>query len=201
MAKSLWLASTSVYRQALLQKLTTNFQCAKPEVDETALSTETPEQLVLRLSAAKAQAVANRLQNDGCPALVIGSDQVAVFNGQILGKPHTEERAFAQLRSFSGQSVLFLTGLSVVDNESGRTDTILDRFIVEFRHLSDDEINCYIRREQPLNCAGSFKSEGLGITLFEKMTGDDPNSLIGLPLIRLHQMLKNFGVDLLLQGQ
>jgi len=201
MAKSLWLASTSVYRQALLQKLTTNFQCAKPEVDETALSTETPEQLVLRLSAAKAQAVANRLQNDGCPALVIGSDQVAVFKGQILGKPHTEERAFAQLRSFSGQSVLFLTGLSVVDNESGRTDTILDRFIVEFRHLSDDEINCYIRREQPLNCAGSFKSEGLGITLFEKMTGDDPNSLIGLPLIRLHQMLKNFGVDLLLQGQ
>lgn len=201
MAKSLWLASTSVYRQALLQKLTTNFECAKPEVDETALSTETPEQLVLRLSAAKAQAVANRLQNDGCPALVIGSDQVAVFNGQILGKPHTEERAFAQLRSFSGQSVLFLTGLSVVDNESGRTDTILDRFIVEFRHLSDDEINCYIRREQPLNCAGSFKSEGLGITLFEKMTGDDPNSLIGLPLIRLHQMLKNFGVDLLLQGQ
>ena len=201
MAKSLWLASTSVYRQALLQKLTTNFQCAKPEVDETALSAETPEQLVLRLSAAKAQAVANRLQNDGCPALVIGSDQVAVFNGQILGKPHTEERAFTQLRSFSGQSVLFLTGLSVVDNESGRADTILDRFIVEFRHLSDDEINCYIRREQPLNCAGSFKSEGLGITLFEKMTGDDPNSLIGLPLIRLHQMLKNFGVDLLLQGQ
>jgi MAF protein len=190
-----------VYRQTLLQKLTTNFQCAKPEVDETALSGETPEQLVLRLSAAKAQAVANRLQSDGRTALVIGSDQVAVFNGQILGKPHTEERAFAQLRSFSGQSVLFLTGLSVADNESGRTETILDRFIVEFRQLSDAEINCYIRREQPLNCAGSFKSEGLGITLFEKMTGDDPNSLIGLPLIRLHQMLKNFGVDLLLQGQ
>ena len=200
MTKSLWLASTSVYRQALLQKLTTNFQCAKPEVDETALSGETPEQLVLRLSAAKAQAVANRLQSEGRPALVIGSDQVAVFNGQILGKPHTEERAFAQLRSFSGQSVLFLTGLSVADSESCRTETILDRFIVEFRQLSDAEINCYITREQPLNCAGSFKSEGLGITLFEKMTGDDPNSLIGLPLIRLHQMLKNFGVDLLLQG-
>ena len=102
---------------------------------------------------------------------------------------------------FCAPVFVFLTGLSVADNESGRTDTILDRFIVEFRHLSDDEINCYIRREQPLNCAGSFKSEGLGITLFEKMTGDDPNSLIGLPLIRLHQMLKNFGVDLLLQGQ
>jgi len=201
MTKSIWLASTSVYRQALLQKLTTDFQCAKPEVDETALSGETPEQLVLRLSAAKAQAVAIRLQAEGQPALVIGSDQVAVFNGEILGKPHTEEHAFAQLRSFSGQSVLFLTGLSVTDNETGRTDTILERFIVQFRQLSDAEINCYIRREQPLNCAGSFKSEGLGITLFEKMNGDDPNSLIGLPLIRLHQMLKNFGVDLLLQGQ
>ncbi len=200
MTQSLWLASTSVYRQALLQKLTANFHCAKPEVDETALPGETPEQLVLRLSAAKAQAVAHRLKAEGQPAFVIGSDQVAVFKGQILGKPHTEQRAFEQLRSFSGQSVLFLTGLSVTDNQTGQTNTILDHFIVQFRELSDAEIRCYIQREQPLNCAGSFKSEGLGITLFEKMSGDDPNSLIGLPLIRLHAMLKSFGLDLLLHG-
>lgn len=200
MSKSLWLASTSVYRRALLEKLTTQFQTAKPEVDETPLASENAEQLVLRLSAAKAQAVAMQLNSLAEGALVIGSDQVAVFNGQILGKPHTEERAFAQLRSFSGQEVQFLTGLSVTDTVTNQTETILDRFIVHFRELTDAEIYSYIKREQPLNCAGSFKSEGLGITLFERLEGDDPNSLIGLPLIKLHAMLKRAGVDLLLHG-
>jgi len=200
MSKSLWLASTSVYRQALLQKLTTNFQCAKPEVDETALPRETAMELVVRLAAAKANAVAAKLKADAIDALVIGSDQVAVFNGQILGKPHTETRAFEQLHSFSGQSVLFLTGLAVTDTATLQTNTILDSFKVHFRPLTDAEILSYIKREQPLNCAGSFKSEGLGITLFERLEGDDPNSLIGLPLIKLHQMLKNAGMDLLLRG-
>jgi len=200
MSKSLWLASTSIYRRALLEKLTAQFQTAKPEVDETPFAGETAEQLVLRLSAAKAQAVALQITSAAEGALVIGSDQVAVFNGQILGKPHTEERAFAQLRSFSGQEVQFLTGLSVTDTLTNKTDTILDRFIVHFRELTDAEIHSYIKREQPLNCAGSFKSEGLGITLFERLEGDDPNSLIGLPLIKLHAMLKRAGVDLLLHG-
>jgi len=200
MSKSLWLASTSVYRQALLQKLTSNFQCAKPEVDETALTDESAEQLVMRLAAAKANAVATRLHQQSIDALVIGSDQVALFAGQILGKPHTKERAFSQLRSFSGHSVHFLTGLAVTDSNNAVTDTILDEFIVHFRELTDAEIWCYIEREQPLNCAGSFKSEGLGITLFERLQGNDPNSLIGLPLIRLHAMLKQRGLDLLMHG-
>lgn len=200
MSKSLWLASTSVYRQALLQKLTTNFQCAKPEVDETPLPGETAAELVIRLAASKAQAVAAKLRTDSTNALVIGSDQVAVFNHQILGKPHTEARAFEQLRSFSGHAVQFLTGLSVTDTATNQTETILDTFIVHFRELTDTEIHSYIKREQPLNCAGSFKSEGLGITLFERLEGDDPNSLIGLPLIRLHAMLKRAGMDLLLNG-
>lgn len=201
MSKSLWLASTSVYRQALLQKLTTNFHCAKPEVDESPLPGETAAELVVRLAAAKAEAVATKLKADSVHALVIGSDQVAVFNEQILGKPHTDSRAFEQLRSFSGQSVRFLTGVSVIDTVTDHVETILDTFVVHFRVLTDAEIHAYIKREQPLNCAGSFKSEGLGITLFERLEGDDPNSLIGLPLIRLHAMLKRAGMDLLLHGE
>lgn len=194
MSVPLYLASTSVYRKALLEKLTFNFHTAKPEVDETPLGGETPEQLVLRLAEAKARAIAANL-TDG---LVIGSDQVAVFAGNILGKPHTIDNAFAQLASFSGNAVTFLTGLAVVDAKSQQAKVCIEPFVVHFRHLTDEEISTYIAREQPLNCAGSFKSEGLGITLFEKLEGDDPNSLIGLPLIKLHAMLKEFGADLLI---
>lgn len=194
MSVPLYLASTSVYRKALLEKLTSNFHTAKPEVDETPLSGETPEQLVLRLAEAKARAIAANL-TDG---LVIGSDQVAVFAGNILGKPHTVDNAFAQLNSFSGNAVTFLTGLAVVDAKSQQAKVCIEPFVVHFRHLTNEEISTYIAREQPLNCAGSFKSEGLGITLFEKLEGDDPNSLIGLPLIKLHLMLKEFGADLLI---
>jgi MAF protein len=194
MSVPLYLASTSVYRKVLLEKLTSNFHTAKPEVDETPLSGETPEQLVLRLAEAKARAIAANL-TDG---LVIGSDQVAVFAGNILGKPHTVDNAFAQLASFSGNAVTFLTGLAVVDAKSQQAKVCIEPFVVHFRHLTDEEISTYIAREQPLNCAGSFKSEGLGITLFEKLEGDDPNSLIGLPLIKLHLMLKEFGADLLI---
>jgi MAF protein len=195
MSANLWLASTSVYRKALLEKLTCHFETAKPEVDETALPGETASQLVERLAIAKAQAVAANLA-DG---LVIGSDQVAMFGDDILGKPHTAENAFMQLKRFSGHKVTFLTGLAVVNAKTGTVVHCVDAFHVYFRQLTDQDIQTYISREQPLNCAGSFKSEGLGITLFEKLEGDDPNSLIGLPLIKLHQLLKQQGRDLLLE--
>jgi len=195
MPANLWLASTSVYRKALLEKLTPNFQTAKPDVDETALPGETAYQLVERLAIAKAQAVAANLTE----GLVIGSDQVALFGNDILGKPHTVDNAFNQLTRFSGHKVTFLTGLAVVNANSGQVEHCVEAFYVHFRQLTDQDIHTYISREQPLNCAGSFKSEGLGITLFEKLEGDDPNSLVGLPLIRLHQLLKQQGRDLLLQ--
>lgn len=195
MSQNLWLASTSIYRKALLEKLTPNFQAAKPEVDETALPGETAEALVKRLAIAKAKAVADKLEE----GLVIGSDQVALFDGDILGKPHTADNAFLQLKRFSGHKVTFLTGLAVVNATTGEISHCVEPFYVHFRELTDDDIHTYIKREQPLNCAGSFKSEGLGITLFSKLEGDDPNSLIGLPLIKLHQLLKQQGRDLLLQ--
>lgn len=193
----LYLASTSVYRRALLQKLTTQFSCVKPEVDESPLPDETAEALVNRLALAKAKAVAATLS----AGLVIGSDQVAVFQGEILGKPHTIANAEAQLRRFSGQAVTFLTGLAVVNAATGRVQQAIEPFVVHFRELSDTEICYYVAREQPLDCAGSFKSEGLGIALFDKLQGDDPNSLIGLPLIRLLAMLRDEGLNLLLQNK
>ena len=194
MSENLWLASTSIYRKALLEKLTPNFNTAKPEVDETPLPGETAMALVERLAIAKAKAVADGLST----GLVIGSDQVALFAGNILGKPHTVDNAVAQLTQFSGHKVTFLTGLAVVDATTGVVHHCVEPFYVHFRSLSSEDIRCYVEREQPLNCAGSFKSEGLGITLFDKLEGDDPNSLIGLPLIRLHQLLKAHGRDLLL---
>ncbi len=193
----LYLASTSVYRRALLQKLTTQFSCVKPEVDESPLPDETAEALVNRLALAKAKAVAATLS----AGLVIGSDQVAVFQGEILGKPHTVANAEAQLRRFSGQAVTFLTGLTVVNAATGKVQQAIEPFVVHFRDLSTAEIRHYVAREQPLDCAGSFKSEGLGIALFDKLQGDDPNSLIGLPLIRLLAMLRDEGLNLLLQNQ
>ncbi|MFC4656452.1 MULTISPECIES: Maf family protein [Rheinheimera] len=192
---SLILASTSVYRKALLEKLTPHFQTAKPDVDETPLAGETPQQLVERLAVLKAKAIAAQQPN----AVVIGSDQVAVFQNDILGKPHTVDKAIAQLSRFSGHTVTFLTGLAVVNSSTGQTQVLTDAFHVSFRELTLQEIQRYVEREMPLNCAGSFKSEGLGITLFSKLDGEDPNSLIGLPLIKLHQLLKNTGLDLLLE--
>ncbi|PRD39448.1 UNVERIFIED_CONTAM: yceF1 [Trichonephila clavipes] len=194
---ALYLASTSVYRRALLQKLTTQFSCVKPEVDESPLPDETAEALVNRLALAKAKAVAATLS----AGLVIGSDQVAVFQGEILGKPHTVANAEAQLRRFSGQAVTFLTGLTVVNAATGKVQQAIEPYVVHFRELSEAEIRHYVAREQPLDCAGSFKSEGLGIALFDKLQGDDPNSLIGLPLIRLLAMLRDEGLNLLLQNQ
>lgn len=190
----LYLASTSVYRQGLLQKLTSNFTAIRPDADETALPGETAAALVQRLAEAKARAVAATLSN----GLVIGSDQVAVFNNEIIGKPHTIANAEAQLSAFSGQAVTFLTGLTLLNVASGNTQTLVEPFTVHFRKLTQAEISAYIAREQPLDCAGSFKSEGLGISLFDKLEGEDPNSLIGLPLIKLFALLRNEGVNLLL---
>lgn len=190
----LYLASTSPYRQALLQKLTQNFTTVAPHTDETAQPGETPAALVERLAIAKALAVAAPLAQ----GLVIGSDQIAVHRGAILGKPHTASNAANQLTAFSGEAVTFLTAIAVINAATGQVQSAVERFVVHFRHLTAIEIATYIEREQPLDCAGSFKSEGLGISLFSRLEGDDPTSLIGLPLIRLHALLCNEGLNLLL---
>ncbi|MDP4529437.1 Maf family protein [Alkalimonas delamerensis] len=187
----LWLASSSRYRQQLLQKTGLSFQVAVPAIDESPFPGEAPAELVQRLALAKASKIAGTLSQ----GLVIGSDQVAVFNGAILGKPHKTEAAIAQLQAFSGQEVTFLTGLALVDAASGQSQLCCEPFSVHFRQLTDAEIVNYVALEQPLDCAGSFKSEGLGIGLFEKLEGKDPNSLIGLPLIRLLAMLRQHGVN------
>lgn len=189
------LGSTSEFRKQILDKLNLPFLTDKPEVDETPLPNETADQLVERLAVAKAQAVANRHDN----ALVIGSDQVALFNGSILGKPHTHENAIKQLSSFSGNKVTFLTGLAVINSDTGETHSLVEPFEVYFKQLTSDEIEAYLLAEQPYKCAGSFKSEALGICLFDKLVGEDPNTLVGLPLIKLVNLLDKFGYSVLQQ--
>lgn len=187
------LGSTSVFRKALLDKFNVTFETAKPNIDETPHKDELPITLVERLAIEKAQAVA-----DEFPAhLIIGSDQVAVCDGNILGKPGNFDNAVKQLTSFSGKTVTFLTGLCLFNSTTGKYQSLVEPFYVSFKELTQAEITNYLQAEQPYNCAGSFKSEGLGICLFEKLTGDDPNTLIGLPLIRLHAMLKKEGFDVL----
>lgn len=187
------LASTSPFRKSVLEKLGLPFDCHAPEVDETPQPGETPAQLVERLSIAKAQAVAAHFQQ----GLVIGSDQVAVINDEIIGKPGNHENAVAQLKHASGKTVTFLTGLALVNAESGAIQAEVVPFKVVFRQLSQPQIINYLNAEQPYNCAGSFKSEGLGIALFERLEGDDPNTLIGLPLIRLIRMLEKEGMTVI----
>ena len=191
--KTLVLASTSPYRRELLERIGIPFETASPNVDETVVDGETPEQLVKRLAEAKARAVAETYPG----ALVIGSDQVAVLDNQILGKPGNHETAVQQLSNASGKKVLFLTGLCLLNTKTGKTQINVDKFSVEFRQLTSSQIENYLQREKPYNCAGSFKSEGLGISLFKKMDGDDPNALIGLPLISLINMLSVEGLDVL----
>ncbi|RDE24723.1 septum formation inhibitor Maf [Motiliproteus coralliicola] len=185
------LASTSIFRQQLLEKLQLPFVCEAPDVDETPLENESAEALVCRLAQAKAAAVARHHQQ----ALVIGSDQVAVLDGQIIGKPLNHQNAIQQLKNSSGRSITFLTGLCLHNSATGEQQTVCEPFRVHFRTLDDAQIERYLQAEQPYQCAGSFKSEGLGISLFEKLEGDDPNSLIGLPLIRLIKLLQRQGVD------
>ena len=195
--KTLVLSSTSVFRQAILEKLNLPFQTAKPNIDETALANETPQILVERLAIEKAKAVAHKFPN----ALIIGSDQVAVCEGEILGKPHNFDNGVKQLSKFSNKNVTFYTGLCVFDSENDKVISVVEPFIVHFNALSSSEIESYLKAEQPYNCAGSFKSEALGICLFKKLEGDDPNTLIGLPLIKLVSLLKRHGLDVLAEQQ
>jgi len=188
---SLVLASTSPYRSALLARLGLPFTTATPEVDERPHPGESPQVLVLRLAEAKARAVAQAFPN----ALIIGSDQVACIDGRILGKPGDRQRAIAQLEQASGRCVLFQTGLCLLNAVTGQTQTLVEPFRVHFRPLSRARIEVYLDREEPYNCAGGFKSEGLGIALFDRLEGDDPSALVGLPLIRLVTLLAAEGLD------
>ena len=193
MPQKLILASTSPYRQELLGRLGLAFEIANPQTDESALPDEHPEALALRLSEAKARAVAAAYPD----ALIIGSDQVATVDHNIYGKPGTHERAVAQLRALSGKTVNFFTGLCLLNTRTGQADVRGIPTLVTFRDLSDSEIENYLRREPAYNCAGSAKSEGLGIALLQSMQGDDPNALVGLPLIALCDMLRQQGVAVL----
>lgn len=190
---SLILASTSVYRRELLQRLRLPFAVESPHVDEKPLANEAPMHLAQRLALAKAQAVAQRHPH----AVVIGSDQVADLDGLPLGKPGTHARAVAQLRQMRGKTVVFQTAVAVVCHASGFCQQDLAPVRVQFRDLSDAEIEHYLLTETPYDCAGSAKSEGLGIALLEAIDNDDPTALVGLPLIRTARMLRAAGIPLL----
>lgn len=186
------LASTSPYRKELLSRLKIPFEVAAPEVDETPLPGEAPQDTALRLAQLKARAVKAKFPD----ALIIGSDQVAVLEGTQLGKPRTHDNAVEQLRFMRGKTVGFHTALCLYNSRTDRMQADVVLYLVSFRDLSDAQIEGYLCKEQPYNCAGSAKSEGLGIALIEKMEGSDPNALIGLPLIRLVDMLASEGVTL-----
>ena len=188
------LGSTSPFRKELLERLQITFSCASPDVDETPIEGESIENMVMRLSELKAAAVAEQIK--GQDALIIGSDQSAVLNGKPLTKPGNFENAVKQLTEASGQRIIFQTGLCLLNTQTGKKQTICEPYTVVFKKLSAQTIKRYLEREEPYNCAGSFKSEGLGIALFEKFEGEDPNSLIGLPLIKLVGMLENEGLEI-----
>ncbi len=187
---SLVLASTSIYRKQLLERLGLPFLTDRPDADESALTGETPPVTAERLAVSKARAVADRHPG----ALIIGSDQLAHSGTQSFGKPGTIERAIEQLQTMRGKSIFFHTALCLLDSRDGSYQLDAVSTEVRFRPLSDEEIERYVRRELPLDCAGSAKAEGLGISLLEYMRGDDPNALIGLPLISLCNMLRTAGV-------
>ena len=192
-AEELILASGSRYRAELLERLGIPFRKVAPAVDESALPNEAPEVLVRRLATAKAEKVAS----SNPKALVIGSDQLAVCNDLVLGKPGTEANARAQLAALSGQTVCFQTGLCLINSATGHANVAVVETPVTFRSLEPREIADYVARELPLDCAGAFKSEGLGIALFRAIGGSDPNALIGLPLIELCSMFASEGLHVL----
>lgn len=185
------LASGSLYRRQLLDKLGIEYQWYAPDIDESLLPDEPAATLVVRLAEQKARALAAEYPRQ----LIIGSDQVAVLNGQILGKPGSFERAREQLMAASGTTVTFFTGLCLLNSATGNCQTSCENYSVTFRTLSATLIEKYLQQDQPFDCAGSFKAEGLGICLFSKLAGDDPNTLIGLPLIALITMLNNEGIN------
>lgn len=180
------LASSSPFRKMLLERLLVPFETINPDIDETPMIGETPLQLVKRLAVEKAQAVASDYPN----SLIIGSDQVAMHGEEIVGKPHTHERAVSQLRSASGKEIKLFTGLALINSETKTLQADVIPFTVYFKQLSEEVIENYLRKEEPYNCAGSVRAEGLGIALLKRFEGDDPNALIGLPLIRLISMLE-----------
>lgn len=186
------LASSSIYRSELLKRLQLPFETAAPRVDETPLPNESARDTSVRLAQEKARAVASLYPD----ALIIGSDQVALLEGQQLGKPLTHDNAVFQLRTMRGKTTCFYTALTLLNSKTGKMQTEVAENHVTLRNLSDDEIEGYLLKEQPYQCAGSAKSEGLGVALISKMTGDDPNALIGLPLILLIEMLRRENVRL-----
>ncbi|WP_194090654.1 Maf family protein [Vibrio hibernica] len=191
---NLILASTSIYRKALLNKLAIPFTALDPQCDETPLPNESAQQLVTRLARIKAQSCQLDLTKTN---IVIGSDQVCIIDDEIIGKPLNRANAITQLSRSNGRSITFYTGIAVYNSTTNQCDVELDTFIVRFRKLSPSQIENYVDKEQPFYCAGSFKSEGLGIALFERLEGNDPNSLIGLPLITLINMLEKQGIAIL----
>ncbi|GMQ96336.1 MAG: nucleoside triphosphate pyrophosphatase [Gammaproteobacteria bacterium] len=190
---SIILASTSVFRRSLMDRLGLGYETYAPVIDESRLDGEDAGTMVKRLAELKARAARDVFPG----ALIIGSDQAAVINSEILGKPGSHDRAVRQLKAASGQRVSFVTGLCLLNSQSGATQCEVVPFHVYFKALTSGEIEHYLKIEQPYNCAGSFKSEGLGVALFERMEGDDPTALIGLPLIALCRMLNTEGVSVL----
>lgn len=188
------LASSSPYRRQLLDKLGLSYACESPNINEAQHHNETAHELVQRLASEKAQALAENHPN----TLIIGSDQVAVINQTIVTKPANHSEAKQQLQASSGQTITFLTGLCLYNTTNNNLQVTVEPFQVEFLHLTEHQIERYLTLEKPYDCAGSFKSEGLGISLFKRLIGNDPNTLIGLPLIKLCEMLRNEGVDPLL---
>ncbi|MEP1385858.1 MAG: Maf family protein [Paraglaciecola sp.] len=188
------LASSSLYRQSILQKLNIPFCSLAPDIDESAHLNETIEEQVKRLAEQKAQSVSIKLKNQ--QAYVIGSDQLASLNGVVLGKPGDYIRAKQQLMNASGQTVKFYTGLCLYCANKNLIETIVDVYEVTFKRLTESQIDTYLTIEKPFDCAGSFKSEGLGIALFSSLKGTDPNSLVGLPLIRLIELFDKMSVDI-----
>jgi septum formation protein len=189
---TLVLASSSPYRRELLARLRMPFEVMSPDVDETPLANEAPQETALRLAQLKARAVADKFPN----ALIIGSDQVALLGEQQIGKPHTFENARKQLQAASGRSMVFHTALCLYNSRSGNMQTRVVPITIQFRTLSDAVIERYLAAEQPYNCAGSAKSEGLGIALIARFEGEDPNALVGLPLIALVDMLHQEGIEI-----
>ncbi len=190
---TLILASSSPYRRELLQRLQIPFSVDEPDIDESAIDNEPPVALVERLAITKARAVGKKHNN----ALIIGADQVAVHGNQIVGKPHTHDNAVKQLRQASGQRIVLYTGLALFNAATNKLQSEVVPYYVQFRELSDEQIETYLHKEKPYKCAGSVKSEGLGIALLERFEGDDPNTLIGLPLIPLIRMLEQEGVRII----
>jgi MAF protein len=187
------LGSTSPFRKALLERLRIEFTCDSPDIDETPLVDEPIEQMVVRLAIEKARVIADRHPE----SLIIGSDQSAMLNGEKLSKPGNFDNAFKQLSRASGQKITFQTGLCLLNSATGNIQSCCVPYTVVFKKLSSSMIENYLHKEEPYNCAGSFKSEGLGIALFERFEGDDPNALIGLPLIQLVNFLNNEGFSIL----